>query len=436
MARSRKSIPSYLRHSASRDCARAIWTDAVGQRHFRVLPGKYDSPESRAAYTRLLLELEAAPAAATRPDPSGVSVNGVLLAYYGHAVRHYRDADGKPSDELRQIKVACRYARELYGATPAGAFGPLALKAIRQRFVELGWNRKTVNARTDRVRRVFKWAAAEELVPVAVYNALATVTGLQKGRTAAPESVPVAPVADAAVDVTLPFLNRHVRGLVEFERLTGCRPGEDCRVRRRDIDTSGDIWVYKPTHHKTAWRGKVRVVAVGPQAQALLGEFFTPDPDDFLFSPRRAVAEVNAARAANRKTPRYPSHLRHNAARRKVAPKRMAKERYTRVSYGQAVERACDRAFPPIGDLARLPKESVAKWWARLTAQQREAVKAWRKEHRWHPNQLRHSYATKARKAFSLEHAGAALGYAKMSVTELYAERDAGLAAAVAARLG
>jgi integrase len=273
-------------------------------------------------------------------------------------------------------------------------------------------------------------------VPVSVYTALATVGGLQKGRTTAPEPEPVAPVEDIVVDAVVPLLNRHVRGLVEFQRLTGCRPGEACRVRRRDIDVSGEVWVYRPTYHKTAWRGKTRVVAIGPRAQALLRKFFTSDPDNYLFNPRRAVEEVNAERAAKRKTPRWPSHLRHNAARRKTKPKRTPKGRYTRVSYGQAIDRACDRAFPPKGDLARRVKESVAKWWARLSEEQRERVKVWRKEHRWHPNQLRHSYATKARKLFSLEHAGAALGHSKMSVTEVYAERDAGLAAAVAAKIG
>jgi integrase len=384
-----------------------------------------------------VLELETAPhRGAEPPGPAGVTVAEVLLAYLTHADRHYRGADGTPSDEVRHIKVACRHVRELYGDTPAAGFGPLAIKSVRKRFVATGWGRKTVNARVDRVRRVFKWAAAEELVPVTVYTALAAVPGLQKGRSPAPESEPVEPVADAAVDATLPFLNRHVRGLVEFERLTGCRPGEACRVRRCDLDTSGAAWVYRPTHHKTAWRGKRRIVAVGPRAQALLKEFFTPNPDDYLFSPRRAVEEVNAARAANRKTPLYPSHLRHNAARRKATPRRAPRDRYTRVSYGQAIDRACDRAFPPTGGLARLPKESAAKWWARLTAEQRDRVKVWRKAHRWHPNQLRHSYATKARKQFGLEHAGAALGHSKMSVTEVYAERDAGLAAAVALQIG
>jgi integrase len=54
----------------------------------------------------------------------------------------------------------------------------------------------------------------------------------------------------------------------------------------------------------------------------------------------------------------------------------------------------------------------------------------------WHPNQLRHSHATMVRRQFGLEAAGAALGHSRMSVTEVYAERDADLARRVAAAIG
>jgi site-specific recombinase XerC len=86
--------------------------------------------------------------------------------------------------------------------------------------------------------------------------------------------------------------------------------------------------------------------------------------------------------------------------------------------------------------LAQRKSETHTEWWECLTPAQHAEVKDWRKGHRWHPNQLRHTYATKACKAFTLEHAGVALGHAKMKVTEVYAERDAVLALEVAAKLG
>jgi integrase len=130
-----------------------------------------------------------------------------------------------------KYRLTCRYVRELYGSTPAVEFGPLALKAVRQRFIAAGWCRSLVNQRVGRVKRMFKWAAGEQLVPAAVHLALATVPGLQRGRSGVRESKPVEPVDDAVVDATLPYLNRYVRGLVQFQRLTGCRPGEACAVR-------------------------------------------------------------------------------------------------------------------------------------------------------------------------------------------------------------
>jgi hypothetical protein len=40
-----------------------------------------------------------------------------------------------------------------------------------------------MNARIERVRRIFKWAVAEELVPPSVHQSVVAVNGLQRGRT-------------------------------------------------------------------------------------------------------------------------------------------------------------------------------------------------------------------------------------------------------------
>jgi integrase len=203
--------------------------------------------------------------------------------------------------------------------------------------------------------------------------------------------------------------------MVELQRLTGMRPGETCMIRRCDIDTGGSVWLYKPQHHKTAWRGKSRVIAIGPKGQAVLKQFFVADINAYLFRPRRAVEELLAARSTNRKTPRYPSHVKYNAKRRKgTERKRPPAECYNHRSYARAVA----RAFPHPADLSQ------------------DERKAWEREHHWRPNQLRHSFATKVRRAHGLEAAGAALGHTRMSATECYAERDAQLAEVVAAKLG
>jgi integrase len=221
-----------------------------------------------------------------------------------------------------------------------------------------------------------------------------------------------------------------------FQRLTGCRPGEACQVRRCDIETTGAVWLYRPVRHKTWWSGNTRTIAVGPRAQALLREYFTPRIDEYVFSPKAAVAEWIAKRAAARGTPRFPSHVERNKLQRKRRPRRPPAELYSRTSYTRAVARACELAFPPPASIARRLDETETAWLDRLTESQRAELRAWRKAHHWHPNQIRHSYATAARRMFGLEHAGAALGHTRMSATEVYAERDVSLAAEVAAKLG
>lgn len=54
----------------------------------------------------------------------------------------------------------------------------------------------------------------------------------------------------------------------------------------------------------------------------------------------------------------------------------------------------------------------------------------------WTPYQLRHLFATEVRASFGLEAAQTALGHKRADVTQIYAERDATLAAKVAAKLG
>ena len=71
-------------------------------------------------------------------------------------------------------------------------------------------------------------------------------------------------------------------------------------------------------------------------------------------------------------------------------------------------------------------------------AEEREVRKAAEKagvEH-WHPNQLRHLFATEVRKEHGLEVAQVLLGHSRADVTQVYAERNEQLPATVAAKIG
>jgi integrase len=239
---------------------------------------------------------------------SDLTIDQLLLLFLKHAERHYRRPDGTPTEAIIGFKNAARPLHRLYGHTPAVQFGPKALKAVRRAYIDADNCRTLVNSRVGKIRRIFAWAVEEELIPPSVIIALATVAGLEEGRTDARASEPVGPVDSAIVDATLPFLNRHVAGLVQLQRLTGARPGEAMAIRRCDIDTTGAVWLFAPPQHKTKHKGKERVIAIGPKARELLKGFFTDDPTDYRFSPRRAVEEFRSEQSTKRKTPRFPSH--------------------------------------------------------------------------------------------------------------------------------
>ncbi|MBN9122930.1 MAG: hypothetical protein J0I06_27965, partial [Planctomycetes bacterium] len=180
----RSCVPSYPLHKPSGQAVVTVRA-ATGERRDAYL-GTYDSPESRREYARIVAELATGPAAPVSPARAsgpGLTVDQVLLAFWEHAQNHYRGPEGKPTTEVEELRRSVIPLRKLYGHTPAAEFGPRALAAVRQEMIAAGWCRSLINHRVDRVRRVFKWATAEELVPVTVYQSLRTLAGLQKGRT-------------------------------------------------------------------------------------------------------------------------------------------------------------------------------------------------------------------------------------------------------------
>jgi integrase len=210
-------------------------------------------------------------------------------------------------------------------------------------------------------------------------------------------------VPDEHVNPILPHLSAQVRAMVELQRVTGMRPAEVCAMRSVDIDRTVSVWVYRPPHHKTMHRGHTREVFIGPKGQILLAPWLREDsPESHLFSPAAAEDARHAARLAGRKTPKWPSHMRRNATKRKADPKRAKREHYDPDTYRRAIEYACKKAGVPV----------------------------------WAPNRLRHSAATEIRKAFGIETARILLGHKTAFTTEIYAEADREAAAEAVKKAG
>jgi TusA-related sulfurtransferase len=140
--------------------------------------------------------------------------------------KKYYFKGGEPTKELTCMREAIKPLRRLYGHSEAREFGPKSLKAVRQHMIGAGLSRGVINRRVGRIKRVFKWAVAEEIVPPSVYHGLLAITGLQYGRTEARETEPVKPVRREYVDAVLPYVSPPVVALIELQWLTGMRPCE------------------------------------------------------------------------------------------------------------------------------------------------------------------------------------------------------------------
>lgn len=281
-------------------------------------------------------------------------------------------ADGpvRSLDVLRTLgaegwsKSAVREARMRLGATtkkgrmPDGGWtnggwtmtpppGMVAPKAKAKKL-----SRTYVNALVGIIQSAWTWCVSQKLAPDGSDMALRSVRPLRRGRGGR-EVPPVLPPPPGSVEATLAHLRPDLAIMVQVEALTGMRPGEICLLRPCDISTAPDrpvevplgdgrfvavcaikvgavvVWAFAPQTSKMLYKGKTRVVPIGPEAQALLAPLLAgADPQAYLFRPlaRRGRPRSNrwttaSYRQAVQKAARKagveafgPNRLRHQAA--------------------------------------------------------------------------------------------------------------------------
>ena len=264
---------------------------------------------------------------------------------------------------------------------------------------------------------MFRWLGSEQLIPVSVVQTLALVDGLRAGRTIARETEPIGPVDDRTVDATLPHLPAVVADMVRFERLTGTdRPKFASCVRATSTAAARSGCSHRKATRRstTASGGLSALVPAGRKSCSAIW----PATPRAIASGRATLRRSDWPRSTPRSTPLSCGN--RPGSNRKRRPKRSPGERYEVASYRRAIHRACDKAFPA-------PKE-IDSDPAKLSV--------WQSEHRWSPNQLRHSAATEIRRQFGVEAAQHVLGHATTNMTEVYAEKNLETAARVAAQVG
>jgi integrase len=371
---SNQRIPSYRRHRAS---GQAITT--LNGRD--VYLGKWNSPESKAEYNRIISEWTAR-GRQSPPQPAedrSPLMKAVILGYLNHCIETLPDAAvGKVKDALKAI-------RQLYGDSRAGDFNAVSYAAVRSELIKSGLTISTVRARLAVIRRMVAWAVVREFLPEKtsyLIKALEESEPLRVGQPGVKPSRKVLPVPEEHVRAIFPHVSPIIRTMLELQLRTGMRPSETCGLTTGQIDRSGDNWIYKPTHHKTKHLGKVREITIGPRGREVLEPWLRPDdPDAPLFSPAQGYAF---------------SHKLTGKKSRRFRPA------YNKSSYATAVVRGCERAGVPV----------------------------------FRPNRIRHTFGTLVRKEFGLEAAQVMLGHSHTDATQVYAESNRELAGDVAARLG
>ncbi len=392
MARPASAVPPLKHHKASGQA----YVYAQGRRFYL---GPYGAPQTSEAYGRWIAEFAAQHGRAVeqKDDLRIAELRDLFLA---HAASYYKGPGGS-TKEVGNFKRITGELNDLYGVSLAREFGPLRLIALRDRYVAKGWSRGGVNQAVNRIRHVFKWAVARELVPSSVWEALRAVEPLRRGRAQARETAAVKPVPIEHVNAIAGHVSKQVWALVQLQLLTGARSGELVGIRAVDIDTTGAVWLLRPAQHKTAHRGHARTIYLGPQAQEIVRPFLPGRAVDApLFSPAEAEGSRLEERHAQRKVPLSCGNSPGSNRRRR--PKVQPGDGYTTESYRRAVTRACEEANVP----------------------------------HWHPHQLRHNAATALQRQFGIETARVILGHTSPAVTAIYAEADHRKALEVMSKIG
>ena len=203
------------------------------------------------------------------------------MAYLDFAKAYYRK-NGQPTSELHAIKRTIRKLSDIYGDLDIYDFSPKKLKALQASWVKDDIARSTVNRYAGIAKRIFKWGVEEELVAPEVYQAIATVRGIPKGRSMARETSPVEPVDEKIVIDMLAHLPHECRDIISLQLTTACRPGEALAMRPMDIDRSEDPWAYTVHSHKTEHHGQRRVIYLNRVAQGIITPYLLGSPNKTL----------------------------------------------------------------------------------------------------------------------------------------------------------
>lgn len=318
MPKRRSAFPQLCHHKPSgRD---VVYIDRQA-----VYLGPHGSPEALEAYGELIAKLskgQTIAAAQLSQAAPALTVSDLLLKYFTEELPRFS------RDEQHCQRGVIRIVRQLFGETAAVEFGPLKLRVVRDAMVagdpkavdaegkpkpRKPWSREFVNKQIKRLRAFFRWGVSWEIIPQTVADALAAVSPLRVGETTAIDYEPRESVPDADIEAVRKLLKPRDRDILDLMLLTGARPGELIGLKVGAVDRIGETWRCELKKHKTAHKGKKRVLLFNRQAQAILLRHMKADPDARFFTTNRSTFSntIKAKCEFAEITPWVPHQLRH-----------------------------------------------------------------------------------------------------------------------------
>lgn len=387
------------------------WYDRKGKRHFKRF-GKCDEVTRKEALARYnnWMGREFLTRGSVQGDEW--TVQRLCGAYFDECKKIYMK-DGEQTSTLDNAKIGLQQLIDAYGDLDANDFdSPMLTKLAKEmcyskrkdgsaRTLSIG----TVNSRVQTIRRMYVWARSHGWVSREAALDINATPLLRAGRCDAKPMRIVESVPAEVLAATLAKAPKTVADMVQLQILTGMRSGEVCQMRTVDIDRSGKVWIYSPRKHKMQHRRKIRVIAIGPRAQAILTPYIERRAN--IADPVFLAAEAHRERLELSGSPEWRAY---QLSRSHFRPSRA----FRADTYLNRIYQACDHAFDSDGEKRKAKDYS----------------------HRWHPHQLRHNAATVTRAELGSEAAQDMLGHSQMSTTMIYAERTVERLKEIALKVG
>lgn len=303
MTRVANPVPSYT--SNGKGYGRIYWLGV-----YRILPGKFGSPESLKEYARLCSIVADTGHLPVSDRQKIVTVREMCTDFIAAMFKRY----GTKSKVPQAVSYGVIAFAKEYGDRSVKTIKPVDIERLRDNLVKK-YCRNTVNRRVRHIVRAFEWAETRGFVDANQRSAIASLERIKEGMEGSFDYDDVEPVSDADYNAVIEIANFRLRCMMQVQRATGMRSGELVSMTPEDVDMTQDDWLYIPVRHKTQKKKCARIVGIPREIVPLL-QSIMPEPHIPWFPIQVGTYRNNLLRACDRVGIErfYPHRLRHTLA--------------------------------------------------------------------------------------------------------------------------